>query len=159
MGPLHYEKGISMWYKDLFGNRKNSAPQEERDPLLNRGVFYLYTILGIQILIVFGILAGIMVIGQVLATPMWMFLAVIAGGAWGLAYIYRKTRQKLEKLRESISRLDLSDKNLEVSFMGGMLTMRIEQNSRPPLLEAPVNSVLDAEPVSSNAIPHEVLPQ
>jgi hypothetical protein len=149
-----------MWFKDLFGDRKNNtAPQEERDPLLNRGVFYLYTILGIQILIMFGILAGVMVIGQVLATPMWMFLAVIGGGVWGLVYIYRKTRQKLEKLRDSISRLDLSDKNLEVSFMGGMLTMRIEQNSRPPLLEAPSNAVLDAEPVPSRSVPQEILPQ
>lgn len=147
-----------MWFKDLFGDRKPPAQQVERDPLLNRGVFYLYLILGIQILIVFGILAGIMVIGQVLATPMWMFLAAIIAGAWGLTYIYRKIKQKIEKIREAISRVDLSDKNLELSFMGGVLTMKIEQSTRPPLLEAPSSTILDAEPVETTATRPGILP-
>ena len=140
-----------MWFKHLFGERKNSAPEQERDPLLNRGVFYLYFILGIQFLSVFGILAGIMVSGQVLATPMWMFLAVIAAGAWGLTYVYRKTKQRLEKIREAISRVDLADKNLELSFMGGVLTMKIEQNGRTPLLEGPTSAIIDAEPIETSA--------
>jgi len=140
-----------MWFKHLFGERKNSAPDQERDPLLNRGVFYLYFILGIQILIVFGILAGIMVIGQVMATPMWMFIAAFAAGVWGLSYVYRKTKQRLEKIREAISRVNFSDKNLELSFMGGVLTMKIEQNGRTPLLEAPTSSIIDAEPVETSA--------
>jgi len=140
-----------MWFKHLFGERKNSATAPERDPLLNRGVFYLYFILGIQIVIVFGILAGIMVIGQVLATPMWMFIVAIVAGFWGLSYIYRKTKQRLERIREAISRVDLADKNLELSFMGGVLTMRIEQNGRTPLLEGPANTILDTEPVETSA--------
>jgi hypothetical protein len=146
-----------MWFKHLFGERKNSAPEQQRDPLLNRGVFYLYVILGIQILIVFGILAGIMVIGQVMATPMWMFIAAFVAGAWGLTYIYRKAKQKLEKIREAISRVDLSDKNLELSFMGGVLTMKIEQNGRTPLLEAPTSAIIDAEPVETSARPADGL--
>ncbi|MCU0587331.1 MAG: hypothetical protein MUF52_04160 [Syntrophobacteraceae bacterium] len=142
-----------MWLKNLFADRKGSPRDPERDPLVNRGVFYLYLILGIQIFIVFGILAGIMVIGQVLATPMWMFIAAFAAGVWGLVFIYRKTKQKLEKIRDAISRVDLSDKNLELSFMGGVLTMRIEQNGRTPLLEAPSSSsaIIDAEPLESTA--------
>jgi hypothetical protein len=140
-----------MWFNHLFGERKSSAQESERDPLLNRGVFYLYLILGIQIFIVFGILAGIMVIGQVLATPMWIFIAAFAAGVWGLTYIYRKTKQRLEKIRDAISRVDLSDKNLELSFLGGVLTMKIEQTARHPLLEAPSNTILEAEPVETTA--------
>jgi hypothetical protein len=147
-----------MWFKDLFGARKNPAQQEERDPLINRGVFYLYMILGIQIFIVFGILMGIMVIGQVLATPMWMFIAAFIAGIWGLTFIYRKTKQKLEKIRDAISRVDLSGKNLELSFMGGVLTMKIEQTASHPLLEAPSGTVLDAEPVEATPTRPGILP-
>jgi hypothetical protein len=151
MGPDHCEKDKPMWFKHLFGERKSSEQDLERDPLLNRGVFYLYLILGAQIFIVFGILAGIMVIGEVLATPMWIFIAAFAAGVWGLVFIYRKTKQKLERIRDAISRVDLSDKNLELSFMGGVVTMKIEQNQRPPLLEAPSNTILEAEPVETTA--------
>ncbi len=151
MGRDHCEEDKPMRLKDLFGERKNTEQDSERDPLLNRGVLYLYLILGIQIFIVFGILAGIMVIGQVLATPMWMFIAAFAAGAWGLLYVYRKTKQKLEKVREAFSRVDLSDKNLELSFMGGVFTMKIEQSHRPPLLEAPASAILDAEPFETTA--------
>jgi hypothetical protein len=82
-----------------------------------------------------------------------MFIAAFAAGVWGLVFIYRKTKQKLEKIRDAISRVDLSDKNLELSFMGGVLTMRIEQNGRTPLLEAPSSSsaIIDAEPLESTA--------
>jgi hypothetical protein len=78
-----------------------------------------------------------------------MFIAAFAAGVWGLVFIYRKTKQKLEKIRDAISRVDLSDKNLELSFMGGMVTMKIEQNQRPVLLEAPSGAILEAEPVET----------
>jgi hypothetical protein len=51
--------------------------------------------------------------------------------------------QQLQKVREAFSRMDLSGKNYEITIMGGVLTMRVEQQSQPhALLEAPSNSPL-----------------
>jgi hypothetical protein len=137
-----------MWLKDMFANRKNGNDKTERDPMVNRGVMYLYAILGGQVLLVFGILAGIMVIGQVLATPFWVFLAAAVAGVWGVMFVYRKTVQQLQKVREAFSRMDLSGRNYEISIMGGVLTMRVEQNPQA-LLEAPSPAapVIEAEPI------------
>lgn len=142
-----------MWLNDLFGKRKkplNDAP-EERDPQINRGVFYLYLILVLQVFLVFGILAGIMFVGQVISTPLWVFALAIALGVWGVVYVYRKAKQQLRKIRDAFQHANLSDRNYEISFMGGVLTMRVEQNSRQ-LLEAPA-TVLDAEAIETPALP------
>jgi hypothetical protein len=143
-----------MWLKDMFANRKNGNVKPERDPLVNRGVMYLYAILGGQVLLVFGILAGIMLIGQVLATPFWVFLAAGAVGVWGVVFVYRKIVQQLRKVREAFSRMDLSGRNYEISIMGGVLTMRVEQNPQA-LLEAPSPAapVIEAEPVERPVTP------
>lgn len=142
-----------MWLKDMFANRKNGNEKAERDPLVNRGVMYLYSILGAQVLLVFGILGVIMVVGQVLATPFWVFLAAGIVGIWGFVFIYRKTMQQLQKVREAFSRMDLSGRNYEISIMGGVLTMRVEQNPQAALLEAPSHApVIEAEPVEAPAI-------
>lgn len=144
-----------MWIKDLFANRKNGNDKPERDPLVNRGVMYLYTILGAQVLLVFAILAGIMVIGQVLATPLWVFLAAGAAGVWGVMILYRKTMQQLQKIREAFTRMDLSGRNYEITIMGGVLTMRVEQHSQPQaLLEGPnPSTVIEAESVERPVSP------
>ncbi len=144
-----------MWIKDLFANRKNGNDKPERDPLVNRGVMYLYTILGAQVLLVFAILAGIMVIGQVLATPLWVFLAAGAAGVWGVMILYRKTMQQLQKIREAFTRMDLSGRNYEITIMGGVLTMRVEQHPQPQaLLEGPnPSTVIEAESVERPVSP------
>lgn len=142
-----------MWLKDMFSNRKNGNDKTERDPLVNRGVMYLYSILGAQVLLVFGILGVIMVVGQVLATPFWVFLATGAAGIWGFIFIYRKTMQQLQKVREAFSRMDLSGRSYEISVMGGVLTMRVEQHPQAALLEAPARPpVIEAEAVKPPAI-------
>jgi hypothetical protein len=127
-----------MWLRRLFQG-SNEAGQEQSeavDPSINRGVFYLYTILGVQIALVFGLVIAMMFIGQVIATPLWMFLVVLGAAIWGCVIIYRKAKRQFQKLREAIQKVDLSDRNLEISVMGGFLTMRVEQNPRR-LLEAP----------------------
>ena len=94
--------------------------------------------------LVFGLVAVIMVIGKVLATPLWVFLFALALGVCGCIYVYRKAKRQLQKLKETLQNVDLSDRNFEISVMGGFLTMRMEQNPRR-LLEAPRDSVVEPE--------------
>jgi hypothetical protein len=139
-----------MWFHNPFKGMKK--PNEEQpdgpDSSINQGVMYLYLIIGAQIALVFGLLTMIMFVGKVLATPLWVFLFAFALGAWGFIVIYRKARRQFQKLREALQKVDLSDRNVEISVMGGFLTMRMEQNPRR-LLEAPRESVLEVEPLET----------
>jgi hypothetical protein len=146
-----------MWLSRLFGKRKEEEKVTEpkkRDPI-DQGIYYIYMIVGLQVLFVFGILAVIMFIGKVISTPGWVFLFIFLLFMGSLYYIYRKAKKQFGKLRESFSRSDLSNRNYEISFMGGMLTMRIEQNpNSAKLLEAPSQPgepIIDAEKIEPSA--------
>jgi|SRR5208337_1553506 len=143
-----------MWFRRSF-KRKNEEHESEaakrwvdREPTIDQGVYYLYMIIGLQVLFVFGIMGVIMLIGKVISTPGWVFLIMFLLFAASMIYIYRKAKKQLKRISESFSK---ADKNYEISIMGGMLTMRIEQNpNAPKLLDAPFSAsaeqpVIDAE--------------
>ena len=141
-----------MWFRNPFKGMKGPNPDEEQpdgsDSSINQGVFYLYMIIGAQLVLVFGLLAVFMLVGRVLATPLWVFLFALALGVWGCIIIYRKAKRQFQKLREALQKVDLSDRNVEISVMGGFLTMRMEQNPRR-LLEAPRDSIIEAETIET----------
>ena len=143
-----------MSFRRLFQGIKepNQDQSEPLDPSISRGVFYLYTIIGVQIAFVFGLMAIMMLIGRVLATPLWVFLVALALGVWGLVYIYRKAKRQFQKLRETLQNVDLSGHNFEISVMGGFLTMRVEQNPRR-LLEAPsADPIIEPESINTRQV-------
>jgi len=135
-----------MWLKRLFKGSRDPKKEPSSEATINEGVYYLYLIIGLQVFFLFGIIAVIVIFGQVLVTPLWAFAMAFGLAAWGCIFIYRKAKKKFNELRKTLQNVDLSDKNLEISIMGGMLTMRLEHNPRP-LLEAPAANVLDAETV------------
>ena len=138
-----------MWFHRSM-IRKNEEHESEaakrgvdREPAIDKGIHYLFMIIGIQVLFVFGIMGVIMLIGKVISTPGWVFLIMFLLFAASMIYIYRKAKKQLKRISESFSK---ADKNYEISIMGGMLTMRIEQNpNAPKLLDAPFSA--SAEPV------------
>jgi hypothetical protein len=141
-----------MSFSRLFKRNKKSGVEEGQDSSIGQGIHYVYLIIVMQIAFLFGVLAVIMIIGKVLATPMWVFLATMILGVAGCVYIYRKARQQFQKFSENFRRVNLSERNYEISFMGGMLTMRVEQSSQK-LLQAPVASpVIDAEAVETPVV-------
>jgi hypothetical protein len=145
-----------MWFRNPFkGMQKPTEEQSEPpDSSINQGVFYLYMIIGAQIALVFGLVVTIMLVGRILATPLWVFLLALGLGVWGCITVYRKAKRQFQKLREAIQKVDLSDRNFEISVMGGFLTMRVEQNPRR-LLEAPRDSILEAEPIETRPVQRE----
>jgi len=138
-----------MWFRGST-KRKNEEHESEpakrradREPTIDQGVYYLYMIIGLQVLFVFAIMAIIMFIGKVITTPAWVFLIMFLLFGGSMVYIYRKAKKQFRKIKESFNK---ADRNYEISIMGGMLTMRIEQNpNAPKLLEAPLSA--SAEPV------------
>ncbi len=138
-----------MWFRRSL-RRKNEEHESEAvkrradgEPTIDQGVYYLYMIIGLQVLFVFGIMGVIMFIGKVISTPGWVFLIIFLLFAAIIIYLYRKAKKQLKRISESFSK---ADRNYEISIMGGMLTMRIEQNPNAQrLLEAPFSA--SAEPV------------
>ncbi len=146
------------------GPRKKPPKEETREPSINQGIFYLYLIIFVQVGFVVGLAVLIMVIGQVIITPLWVFLFGFLMIAGGLLYIYRKAKKQFRKLRETLQNVDLSGRNYEISIMGGVLTMRVEQAVAAPLLEAPKRPALEppsgegttgnsADPPASGPVP------
>ncbi len=146
-----------MWLNRLFSRKKaQQAPEatkgaEDREPTINQGVYYLYMIVGLQIAFVFVILGVIMFIGKVISTPGWVFMLMFLLFIGSMVYIWRKAKRQFQRIKESLSRTDQSN-NYEISLMGGMLTMRIEQNpNAPKLLDAPASApaepIIDAETI------------
>jgi hypothetical protein len=141
-----------MSFSRLFKRNKKSGVEEGPDSSIGQGIHYVYLIIVMQIAFLFGVLAVIMVIGKVLATPMWVFLAAMILGVAGCVYIYRKARQQFQKFSENFRRVNLSESNYEISFMGGMLTMRVEQSAQKLLQAPPASPVIDAEAVESPVV-------
>jgi hypothetical protein len=140
----------------LFGNlfKKPQKAEEEdvpQEPTINQGIYYLYLIIGLQVFFVLALASIIMVVGKVMATPMWVFLFAFSLCVGGGYYIYRKAKRQFQKFRDTFNRTDLSNRNYEISFMGGVVTMRVEQAQRP-LLEAPQPNVVDAKTVEGETV-------
>lgn len=131
--------------KIVFRKRKtrNEHDRKKDESSIGSGLRYLYMIIAGQVAFVLGILVVIMVIGKVISTPGWVFLAAFLLFAAALIHIYRKAKRQFRELKDTLSRLDLSDRNVEVSLMGGLLTMKIEQKPTPNLLGPPAQ---EAEP-------------
>jgi hypothetical protein len=143
-----------MWFrrsnikKDEEIEPEPARSRSARDSSIDQGVYYLYMIIGLQVLLVFGIMGIIMLVGKVISTPGWVFLLIFALFATSIVYIYRKAKRKFRRLKEFFGK---AGRNYEISIMGGMLTMRIEQDpNAPKLLDAPFSvnpeqPVIDAE--------------
>jgi hypothetical protein len=109
-------------------------------------------IVGLQIVLVFGIMGVIMLVGKVISTPGWVFLLMFVMFAASMVYIYRKAKAKFRRFKESF---DTAGSNYEISIMGGMLTLRVEQNPNArKLLEAPsqptAEPIIDAETIAAS---------
>jgi ABC-type antimicrobial peptide transport system permease subunit len=142
-----------MLFKRLFRrDNPTPAPDMERDSL-NRGVSYFYLVIGLQVVLVFGVLFAIMIIGKVIATPFWVFVLLFGLGIAGLVFIYRKAKQQWLRFSETIQRVGPSARTLEISVMGGMLTMRVETDQRR-LLEGGTDAtpLIESEPIETPTI-------
>ncbi|HDL89332.1 MAG TPA: hypothetical protein ENG14_00320 [Thermodesulforhabdus norvegica] len=136
------------WFKNLFGKDKT---EEEKKPKneINQGIGYMYLIMGLQVLFVLVIMGIMLFVGRIIATPWWVFAIMFLIGVSGCVYIYKKAKRKWVTFKSALQNLDLSDKNYEISIMGGMLTMRVEHNPRRMIEAGAVSARPPALPPTS----------
>ena len=135
-------KGHDMEFLRILTRGKDNPSGESE---VNEGFRYVYLIIALQVLFIFGMVAVFMVVGRIVATPWWVFLLVFGIATGGCIWIWRKIKKQFSRFKESLSTIDRSERNYEISVMGRLLTIRIEQpqgrllEMRPPqrALEAP----------------------
>ncbi len=137
-----------MNFGDFFKRPTNLGPAGRVD--LDQGMYYAYMIIGLQVFFVLVLVAVIMVVGNVIMTPLWVYACLFVLMAIGCAYVYRKIKRVFVRFRDKLENADLSGSNFEISIMGGFLTMRVEQNAQRMLEAPPAHSdgdgdVVDAE--------------
>ncbi|OIP94675.1 MAG: hypothetical protein AUK55_07135 [Syntrophobacteraceae bacterium CG2_30_61_12] len=142
---------MSLWNRFFHGRPQAADESPDKSPTVGQGIGYLYLIILLQVVFVFGLMAVIITLGKILATPWWMFVLAFAIGCSGCVYIYRKAKAQFGRLRATLQRTDFSDRNYEISIMGGMLTMKVEQNPRRLLENKPAN-VIEAESLETPAV-------
>lgn len=92
-----------MWFRDLFkrhGTHGKNEKTDAQEPTINQGIFYLYSIIIAQVVFVLVLASIMMVVGKVMATPLWVFLMTVLVCGAGIVYIYRKAKRQFQKFRD-----------------------------------------------------------
>ncbi len=140
-----------MSLRDMFKRPPKAAGDGPATAELDQGMYYVYMIIGLQIVFVLGLAGAVMLMGTVISTPLWVYLTILVAMIGGCYYIYRRVKARFRKFGEALQKAARSDRNYEISFMGGFLTMRVEQSANAQrLLEAPAaETVIEAETVEA----------
>ena len=126
---------------------------------VNQGLVYMYAIIGIQILLVFGLVMVFMVVGKVITTPWWALLLIVAAVLGGCGFIYYRIKRSFRRLKETVRDMNVADRNYEISIMGGAVTMRVEKNPNRLLEAPPDRKVIDAVGIETEKVTSKQNPE
>ncbi len=116
-----------MFFNKFF-NKNDSLKGESKNVKFGEGLLYLYMIIAAQVLLVFALMTIVVAMGTVLATPLWAVIAAILLFLWGAMLVYRQIRLQWRKVKETLKHQNFTDRNFEISFLGGVVTMKVEHN-------------------------------
>lgn len=117
----------------MFNRNK---PKKESDGLI-KSILMAYLVLAIHVLVVAMICILVIFFSGIVNYMPWVFLAItlliLASGF----YFYRRVRAEGKSLREILRSPLFQGRSVEVSFMGGFASIRLNQpnDSLPPAIE------------------------
>ena len=96
-----------MWFKNKEEKRRSETDKKwwSDEATLDRGVYYLYLIIGLQVLFVLALMGIIMFIGKVISTPGWVFLLIFGVSIASILYVYRKAKNRLRRFQGVFRRI------------------------------------------------------
>jgi hypothetical protein len=118
----------------MFNRNK---PKKESDGLL-KSVLMAYLVLALHVLVIAMICILVIFFRGIVNYMLWVFLAVtlliLASGY----YFYRRMRAEGKNLREMMRSPLFAGRSVEVSFLGGFASIRLNQpgDPMPPAIEA-----------------------
>lgn len=98
------------------------------DNSLNKSIKGAFLILLMHVALIGLIGALVIFFGWILNYMGWIILALLCSLAGSLYWFYKKTKADGEMLRKMVGESLLKGRNIEVSFLGGAATFKIEDN-------------------------------
>jgi hypothetical protein len=116
---------------------KRQKPKKESDGLL-KSVLMAYLVLALHVLVIAMICILVIFFRGIVNYMLWIFLAItllILGSGY---YFYRRMRAEGKNLREMMRSPLFAGRSVEVSFMGGFASIKLnQQGDHLPALDAP----------------------
>jgi hypothetical protein len=116
---------------------KRQKPKKESDGLL-KSVLMAYLVLALHVLVIAMICILVIFFRGIVNYMLWIFLAItllILGSGY---YFYRRMRAEGKNLREMMRSPLFAGRSVEVSFMGGFASIKLnQQGDHLPVLDAP----------------------
>jgi hypothetical protein len=94
-----------------------------------------YSILLLNVLLLAGLGFMVFFIGGLIQNMMWILLAGSAAAAGSGYLIYRRMKQQGRRIREILALPALTNRSVEISFMGGLASLKIGQSD--PMMDMP----------------------
>lgn len=126
---------------------KRKKPKKESDGLL-KSVLMAYLVLALHVLIIAMICILVIFFRGIVNYMLWIFLGItlliLASGY----YFYRRMRAEGKNLREMMRSPLFAGRSVEVSFMGGFASIRLNHqgDAMPPAIEAGVTPLQLEDP-------------
>ncbi len=147
-----------MFFNKFF-NKDDSLKDESKKVKFGEGLLYLYMIIAAQVVLVFALMTVVVAMGTVLSTPLWAVVAAILLFLWGAMLVYRQIKLQWRKVKETMKRQNFGDRNFEISFLGGVVTMKVEHNPArlltdggDEIIEHKRQRLLEADPSSVSVV-------
>lgn len=116
-----------MFFNKFFG-KDESLKEDSKKVKFGEGLLYLYLIIAAQVFLVFLLMTVVVAMGTILATPLWAVVAAILLFFWGAMLVYRQIKLQWKKVKQTLKNQNFADRNFEISFLGGVVTMKVEHN-------------------------------
>lgn len=125
---------------------RRQKQKKESDGLL-KSVLMAYLVLALHVLVIAMICILVIFFRGIVNYMLWIFLGctlLILGSGY---YFYRRMRAEGKNLREMMRSPLFAGRSVEVSFMGGFASIKLNQagDHLQPALEAPTTSTLQLE--------------
>jgi len=116
----------------MFGKKKE-------DDGLVRSVLLAYFILALHVLLIAGVAILVLFFRGVVSYMLWIFLGGIALIGISAFFLIRRMRAQGRSLGEMLRNPMFNGRSVEVSLLGGMATVKLGQQSKPPAIEHDVS--------------------
>ncbi|MDL2330077.1 SHOCT domain-containing protein [Desulfosarcina sp. OttesenSCG-928-A07] len=131
-------------------NNVDSGDFKEKKTL-SRGVLIAYSILGLHVVLIGGIVVLVLFLGGILNHMTWILLGGLGLITLSAFFVIRRIRSEKKSLQDMVQNPLFGGRALEVSFLGGMATIKLSAPSDiqaigydsaidVPLLESPESS-------------------
>ncbi|SHI74719.1 hypothetical protein SAMN02745216_00415 [Desulfatibacillum alkenivorans DSM 16219] len=121
----------------MFFNRNKQAPKQPENPGVVKSVFLAYFILVLHALLVLGLGGAVLFFGGLVHFMPYIFFGGTALIIYSGYRFFQKLKRDGKSLSEVLSDPMISGKEVEVSFLGGLVSVRMDGRAAAERLAGP----------------------